>query len=409
MKPPSRNGWQAALSIIERLRANGHTALLAGGCVRDRLLGITAKDYDVVTDATPKRVHALFPQAQRVGAQFGVMLVHTHGHAIEVATFRSDGPYSDGRHPDEVRFGNETEDAQRRDFTINGLFLDPVNDRIIDHVGGRKDLESRIVRTIGDPELRFAEDHLRMLRAIRFAARLGFAIESHTLAAIKRLASRLAVISPERVAQELEAILTAPSRATGWRLMVETGLRSYLDPDWLPDDREDDLAMRRFAVLPADCISPFLALATAMALREPAEARTTCSALRFSNRLTDGVCWLVSRLHTMRSASAMELADLKMMMAHGRWDDLLELFGADLISAGESSEPLEHVRRRAEAVPQECVAPPPLITGDDLHKLGLAPGPKFGELLNLAYRTQLNEQIATRDEAIELVRSRMGE
>ncbi|MCH7994391.1 MAG: CCA tRNA nucleotidyltransferase, partial [Planctomycetes bacterium] len=205
MSAAHKDARLAALRILEKLRARGHTALLAGGCVRDMLLSIPPKDYDVATDATPKRVVRIFPRSRTVGAKFGVVLVRQYGHDIEVATFRSDGTYSDGRHPDTVVFGTDVEDARRRDFTINGLFFDPIEERVIDHVDGRRDLEAGVIRTIGEPEARFAEDHLRMLRAIRFAARLGFVIEPRTMAAIKCLAQRLGDISTERVWLELEA------------------------------------------------------------------------------------------------------------------------------------------------------------------------------------------------------------
>ncbi|MBU0718712.1 MAG: CCA tRNA nucleotidyltransferase, partial [Planctomycetes bacterium] len=185
MTTQRHTAWDAALQIIKRLRAEGHTALLAGGCVRDRLLAQTPKDFDIVTDAPPERVKEIFPRARKVGAKFGVMLIRKYGFDTEVATFRSDGTYSNGRHPDQVTFSSDIEDAQRRDFTINGLFHDPIEDLVIDYVGGRADLEARILRTIGNPEQRFGEDHLRMLRAVRFASRLGFEIEPTTMAAIR--------------------------------------------------------------------------------------------------------------------------------------------------------------------------------------------------------------------------------
>ena len=406
MKLRPKDAWVAALEIMDRLRAEGHVALLAGGCVRDRLLGAEPKDYDVVTDATPRRVHQLFPRAREVGAQFGVMLVRKYGHSIEVATFRADGPYSDGRHPDQVRFGSELEDARRRDFTINGLFLDPLGDRVIDHVGGRADLEAGIVRTIGDPDERFAEDHLRMLRAVRFAARLSFTVEPKTLAAIRRLGPYLSAISPERIAQELEAILTAPSRATGWNLLVDTGLRRHLNARWPADEPEDDLAGRRLAALPPVPIGTALAFGGALAAHAVTEVRELCMALRCSNRVSDAVVWLVSHLPTVRAPGApgMELADLKMMMAHEHWDDLRQLLCADLTARGNSLVTFERICARADAVPGEEIAPRPLVTGEDLHAMGIPQGPRFGVLLGAAYREQLNNVVRTRDQALELIR-----
>jgi poly(A) polymerase len=216
MKTPNDDaGYKAALHVMDTLRGAGHQALLAGGCVRDLLLSRTPKDYDVATDAPPGRVLEFFPKARAVGAKFGVILVRKFGRDVEVATFRTEGPYSDGRRPDHVAFGSAEEDARRRDFTINGLFFDPAGQRVIDYVGGQDDLRRRILRTIGDPSERFAEDHLRMLRAVRLAARLEFTLEAQTRTEISRAAPLLSGISPERIWMELEQILTAPSRTAG--------------------------------------------------------------------------------------------------------------------------------------------------------------------------------------------------
>ena len=225
-----RDARAAALDIIATLRSAGHIALLAGGCVRDLLLNRTPKDYDVVTDATPRRVKELFPRARQVGAKFGVMLVRRYRHDVEVATFRADGTYSDGRHPDQVTFGTEQEDAARRDFTVNGMFCDPAEERIIDHVGGREDLEAGVIRTIGVPAERFAEDHLRMLRAVRFASTLGFELAPETLAAIRQHAPKLELISAERIWQELVQILVGSARARGWTLLLDVRTATPPEP-----------------------------------------------------------------------------------------------------------------------------------------------------------------------------------
>ena len=281
--------WHAALDTIKKLRAEGHVALLAGGCVRDRLLNRTPKDFDVATDATPERVKQFFPRARQVGAKFGVMLVRKFGHEIEVATFRTDATYSDGRHPDAVTFGSDVEDARRRDFTINGLFYDPIDDRVIDYVSGRADLEAGIIRTIGDPDRRFAEDHLRMLRAVRFAARFGFQIEPATANAIARHAARLETISAERVWQELEMILTDPGRVCGWSLLLDTSLREHLTPAW-PQERDDDAVVgARLAALPSQQIDASLAMAAALCTHPAKQAASVCRAMRLSNRLSKAV------------------------------------------------------------------------------------------------------------------------
>ena len=399
MNPKPHTAGQAALQIVKKLRSNGHLALLAGGCVRDMLLDRTPKDYDVATDASPSRVQELFPKARLVGAKFGVVLVRKTGSDIEVATFRSDGPYSDGRHPDAVTFGTEIEDASRRDFTINGLFLDPLDDRVIDYVGGRDDLTAGVIRTIGDPDHRFSEDHLRMLRAIRLAARLGFTIEPQTANAIERLAPKLKAISPERIWQELEEIFTAPSRSAGWSLLVQLGLCDHLVGGLRFDRGPDSAIQRRLTALPASPIDPALALAALLCDGGVDDAKDVCRALRLSNRLTQAVVWLVRSLPMLRTESDLELADLKILMAEPNWPQLVELLRVDLIATAAYLAPYESVCRRAEAIDSADVAPPPLLSGDDLAAMGMPPGPRFGEILKTIYRAQLNTKITTRDEA----------
>jgi poly(A) polymerase len=402
-----RDAWQAAIETIRKLRAEGHIALLAGGCVRDRLLNRVPKDYDIVTDAVPARVHEIFPRARKVGAKFGVMLVRRFGHDIEVATFRADGPYTDGRHPNNITFGSDIEDARRRDFTINGLFLDPIDDRIIDYINGRADLEAGIVRTSGDPDRRFTEDHLRMLRAIRFAARLGFTIASATADSIKRHARHLATISTERVWIELEMILTDPTRSRGWSLLVETGLRDHLSPAWPRLPESDSMVAARYAALPAHPIAASLALAVALHGLKPDEAARVCQVLRLSNELRKAVVWLIDSLPTVRDDQGLDLADLKLLMAEGAWPELLELLRADLIATGMSQGPFERLTARAASIPPERVTPPPLVTGDTLAELGMEPGPRMGEILKAVYREQLNERITTPEQAKTMARRLM--
>lgn len=406
MTTSRRDAWQAALQIITALRTQGHVALLAGGCVRDRLLNRVPKDYDVATDATPDRVREIFPRARSVGAKFGVILVHKYGHNIEVATFRTDGPYSDGRHPESVTFGTEFDDARRRDFTINGLFYDPIGERVIDHVSGRDDLDHGIIRTIGDPEERFAEDHLRMLRAVRFATRLGFEIEPQTAGAIKRLAQDLKTISPERVWQELEQVLADPEREKGWALLLETGLRKHLSAHWAQVD-SDDLVQDRLAALPGRMIDAGLGLAALFAGASKAAVTKSCDALRLSNRMARRVGWLVAWLESAREEHALELADLKLLMANVGWPQLLDLLQADLSATGGDPGAWVRLRNRASSIDAEDVAPPPLLTGDDLSTMGMSPGPRMGELLEALYRAQLNDQIRSRDAATTMAREWM--
>lgn len=401
-----KDAEQAALQVLRKLRADDHAALLAGGCVRDRLLGRKPKDFDVATDATPEQVSRIFPRARKVGAKFGVMLVHRCGCDVEVATFRTDGPYSDGRRPDHVVFGSEIEDAKRRDFTINGLFYDPQSDRIIDHVGGRDDLDRRIVRTIGEPDQRFTEDHLRMLRAVRFATRLGFDIDPQTSEAIIRLADQLCVISPERVWLELEEILVGPHRARGWSLLVALGLRKHLATHW-PQVDSDALVERRFAALGAKPISAALGLAAIWRGAAPSDVDDACEALRLSNDLSRRVGWLVSTLDTARDEAAIDLAGVKQMMANPCWADLLVFLRADLAAIETDASPAERLGERAWAIADEDIAPAALVTGDDLCEMGMTPGPKMGELLDALYHAQLNEEISTREEAMAMAEARL--
>ncbi|RME37512.1 MAG: CCA tRNA nucleotidyltransferase [Planctomycetota bacterium] len=397
--------WEAALRCMKKLRKAGFTALLAGGCVRDRLLNRIPKDYDVVTDAHPEQVRAIFPRARLVGAKFGVVIVRSRGHEIEVATFRADAAYSDGRRPDAVRFGTAEEDARRRDFTINGLFYDPFEDRLIDYVGGRADLQAGVIRTIGDPRERFAEDHLRMLRAVRFAARLGFHIEHRTWRAIEQLASHLARISAERIWMELALILTDPSRARGWELILDSGLRRYLAEPWTLQEGERETGVRRLAALPPRPVSEPLGLSAALGIRPTRETEAVARALRLSNELRRDTSWLVRSLPRALEPASLELADLKELRAHPRWDDLLELTRAELEARGTATGAYEELRRRAGEIPADRLCPPPLLTGDDLCAMGWKPGPALGEVLRALYRAQLNETIRTREEAVRLAES----
>jgi len=408
MNRPSGSAWDAAIDTIRRLRANGHVALLAGGCVRDMLLGQTPKDYDVATDATPQRVDELFPRSRMVGAKFGVVLVRRRRHDIEVATFRSDGVYSDGRRPDDVRFGTDLEDAKRRDFTINGLFYDPIDDRVIDHVGGQADLNRRVLRTIGDPEQRFAEDHLRMLRAVRFAARLGFPIDPATTASIVRLADKLRLISAERIWSEFAQIITAPTRDVGWALLVETGLVQWLAPTWRVRDDAVSGIGRRLAALPPTTIGAPLALAALLVGDNGETVRSICKGLRLSNRDADAVVWLLTMLPVVADADRLEQADLKLAMLNDRWSDLLELLRATRVAANERTDPYDALVRRSAAVDPATLSPVPLLDGDELLGMGMSPGPALGRVFDAVYRAQLNETIASKADAVALAQECMA-
>jgi|CXWL01.1.fsa_nt_gi poly(A) polymerase len=402
MNAPRRSAWDATLSVMDSLRAAGHVALLAGGCVRDRLLGRVPNDYDVATNARPERVRELFPKARWVGAKFGVVLVHRFGHDIEVATFRSDGTYSDGRRPDEVTFGDDREDALRRDFTVNGLFYDPFADQVIDYVAGQADLQARVIRTIGDPGIRFAEDHLRMLRAVRLSARLGFPIEPQTAAAITRLSANLRAISPERIWMELEQVLTEPTRSEGWRLLNALELRANLSSEWPMELKADSLAEKRLNALALETVDAGLALAAALPDAPIPRMEAICRSFRLSNHLTEQVLWLKGNLEAVHRAARLELADLKPLRASPYWPLLLELLRTDLIAKGGDIRTYRQAKSRGDSISQQDAAPPPLVTGDDLLALGFHANPALGEILRAVYRAQLNETIRSHEQGIAL-------
>lgn len=390
----------AALAVTRRLRDNGHEALWAGGCVRDMLLNLEPTDIDVATNAHPERIVELFRRTRQVGAQFGVVLVKQGLHWIEVATFRSDVNYADGRRPERVVFTTAEQDAQRRDFTINGLFYDPIERRTIDYVGGQRDLAGRIVRAIGDPAQRFAEDHLRMLRAARFATRFGFEIEPATAAAIREHAARLTRISSERIREELEKMLVRSSRAPALRQIAELGLLPYLwtDARW----SEDQLAraIRALDALPeqADFV---LALAAMLLDLSPREARRVARDLRCSNEETSALAWLIEQVDALEHAEVLCLPEFKRLVASPRFDDLLALHAAVCDARGLAKDANLAARRRREAIPPDQITPPPFVTGDDLIALGQEPGPLFGNLLETLYDEQLDERLTSREQALD--------
>jgi len=392
---------QAAERIVATLRDAGHVAYFAGGCVRDALMGVEPKDFDVATDATPDQVSRLFRRTKKVGAKFGVVMVRLEGHELEVATFRSEGDYPDHRHPEHVQFTNAQADANRRDFTINGMFFDPVANRVIDDVGGQADLQARIIRAIGNPAERIEEDHLRMLRAVRFASRLGFTIEPGTFEAIRCQAAGIQAISAERIRMELEQILADSNRERGWRLLHALGLSAFLVEGLTFSDDDVDQAARRLAALPAKVSFP-LALATVLHARPEPPARAVCIALRMSTAETDFVTWLLQKLPQARAADHLELADVKQLCADPRFEALVALLRAEADAAGQAPTAADTLARRADAIAAPDVSPAPLVSGDDLLARGVPPGRRLGRILETVFRAQLNEQIANRDEALAM-------
>jgi poly(A) polymerase len=414
--------------VLKRLREAGHVAYFAGGCVRDELLGIAPKDYDVATDAPPHRVRELFNNTQAVGAAFGVILVRQDKSVVEVATFRSDGAYLDGRRPSEIHFTNAEEDAKRRDFTINGLFLDPVENRVIDFVGGQEDLKAKILRAIGDPNQRFEEDHLRLLRAIRFAARFDLAIDDGTRDAIRSHTPKLARISPERIAEELRAMLPPPSRNRAWALIhdfeLDAVLFRFLKLPWLPPHSET--RGRRDTVLfdkvaPGQTAAFGFALAAAvleyaarglshlggwMMLHEQLTVRQIVralrQALRISNEEADVVEGTLYGLEALLAPTVPTEAALKRFLARPT-----AAFSRFLLDALPLSDPLiadrrENIGQLLRQYEKIDFAPQPLITGDDLTAAGLSPGKLFKRILDEVYDTQLEDRVKTKDEAMKL-------
>jgi tRNA nucleotidyltransferase/poly(A) polymerase len=382
-----------ATDVVRTLRAAGFEALFAGGCVRDQLLGREPDDYDVATTARPDQVQHLFRRSVAVGAAFGVIeVLGPKPISIEVATFRSDGPYSDGRHPDSVRFTTARDDALRRDFTINGMFFDPLADRVIDYVGGERDLGGRIVRAIGEPAQRFREDRLRLLRAVRFAARLNFAIEPDTWAAIRAMAAEVTGVSAERVAEELRKLLTHPNRAMGARLLAESGLLHAILPEVAAGSAD---VLERLG----DSASFELAFA---ALWGPAGARTFTAAaerLRLANVERQRIRWLVGNREALVRPAELPPHVLKPILAHAGIHELLALH-----SATGHDGAVRFVRDRLREWPAEALDPPPLVTGDDLKALGLTPGPRFKTILDAVRNAQLDGEVATGAGGLALAR-----
>ncbi len=402
--PPLPPDAAPALTVAAHLASQGHVAYLAGGCVRDLLLGSEPHDFDVATNALPARVQSLFTSTREVGAQFGVVLVRSGGRWIEVATFRSDGTYSDGRRPDSVSFGNACQDAARRDFTINGMFLDPRSGQVIDYVGGAADLGRRVVRAIGDPRSRFDEDHLRLIRAVRFAARLGFELDPGTRAAMSASAGKLARVAAERVRDELERILSHASRARGVELLGECGLLAHL---WTGADRlaaDAVEAGRRLARLPeAAGFEP--ALACLLEGWPPGEVDRVCRRLTCSNEQRENVTWLVQHAGDLDEPARPALAALKRLMAHPAFAALVELARGRHAGMTDGAARGDQLALRIAAIPAHAVQPPPWVTGDDLIAAGVEPGPVFRRVLDALYTRQLDETLTSREAALEAMRA----
>jgi tRNA nucleotidyltransferase/poly(A) polymerase len=386
---------QAAIKIVKQLHANGFQALLAGGCVRDMLLRRTAKDYDVATNAQPKDVIKLFSRTLKVGAKFGVVIVLLGDRQVEVATFRTEADYSDGRHPAKVSFTTAAQDAARRDFTINGMFYDPIKKQVVDYVNGRADLKKKLLRTIGDPNERFSEDYLRMLRAVRFATQLGFKIEPETFTAIRSNAEGLHRISGERIAAELEAILVNPCRRTGVALLSQIGLTKMIFPALAPSQIR--LAIAVLTNLPAKVDFP-LGLAALFTDCQTDAALQSLHVLKLSRNQTKHVKFLLNNRDKLLN-DKMSLAELKMTLAGPYFDDLYEFQNAIQKARGRTTKQLKNLKKRIKAIGDQELRPKPLLNGHDLIQLGAVPGPALGQLTRELYIAQLEGQLQTKAQA----------
>jgi putative nucleotidyltransferase with HDIG domain len=427
---------EQARALAKILTSAGHTAYFAGGCVRDKLLGVDPKDYDIATSATPHQVLALFPGSNEVGAHFGVVIVKHEGQHVEIATFRTDGSYGDGRRPDSVTFSTPDEDAHRRDFTINGLFENPITGEVIDHVGGLPDLNARVIRAIGTPAHRFQEDALRLLRAVRFSTTLGFPIEPVTLAAIKANAYLLDKISPERIRDEFAKIITSPNRRRGLELLVASHLIEHFIPEVLPLmgceqpplwHPEGDVYVHTCIMLEMLEADAPLALCLAVLLHDIAKpptqttdpdgrirfnghdtmgaemAEVILTRLKYPNAVIRDVVHMVSRHMQFMNVQQMRKAKLKRFMSEPTFEFEMELHRVDCASSNGFTDNYEFLNEKSEEFASEPLIPPPLITGKDLIEKGLKPGPRFKEILEEIQTEQLENRLSTREEALDFL------
>ena len=426
-----------ARTIVRKLRGAGHVAYYAGGSVRDLLRGQVPKDIDVATDARPEAVQKMFSRTYAVGAHFGVIVVLEEGFQFEVATFRSDGIYLDGRRPTEVHFATAAEDAARRDFTINGMFFDPEANEVIDFVGGRADLQAHLIRAIGDPGQRFAEDRLRMLRAVRFATVLGFEVEPSTWGAVVAHAPSIDEISAERIREELVRIFMSPQRVRGWDLLDASGLMRVIlpeleamkgceqPPQFHPEGDVFKHTRIMLDLLPQEASLPLVFSALFHDIGKPPTSsvdengrirfnghdrvgaemtEAVMQRLRFSRAEMDATVEAVRQHMVFKDVPNMRVAKLKRFMARPTFADELELHRVDCESSHGMMDNYDFLRQKREEFANEPIIPPPLVRGGDLLALGLKPGPKIGEILEALETRQLEGALRDREEALEWVK-----
>ena len=421
--------------IVQRLRQEGYKAFFAGGCVRDMLLNKSPQDYDIATSARPEDLQRIFPQTIPVGAQFGVILVLIDGQPFEVASFRHDGPYLDGRRPSHVRYGSLEEDILRRDFTINGMVYDPIEDRVIDLVDGRRDLERRLVRAIGNAQARFEEDRLRIIRAVRFAASLDFEIDAATFDAIKKFAGTITQIAWERIGDEVTRILTQGGARRGFELLDTSGLLQILLPEVVslkgtPQSPEyhpegDVFAHTMLLLSHLDAPSETLAyggllhdIAKPVCFRRDAErvtfyghtekgaamAEEILRRLKRSRAVGERVAYLVRNHLRHVQAPQMRLSTLKRFLREDGIEELLELTRLDALASNGDLQYYQFCKTRLAALAEKEIRPAPLVRGDDLIGLGFTPGPVFAEILRQVEDRQLGGELQNREAAIEWIR-----
>lgn len=406
-----------AEQIVQRLTDAGYTALWAGGCVRDLLTGREPKDYDVATSARPEQVREVFGKRRtlNVGESFGVIVVIGPKSAgqVEVATFRTDGCYVDGRRPESVVFSSPLEDAQRRDFTINGMFYDPLKKQVLDYVRGEQDLAAGILRAIGDPQARMEEDKLRMLRAVRFASTFEFELEQNTADAVRGMADQISVVSAERIAQELRRMLVDPHRHQAVKLCHEVGLLLQVLPELAPvvsSARHWDRLLNGLRLLVDPAFPLVLALlfessilASGATSKAGVEAAVAAGRrLKLSNQEIDAATWLLKHRCSLDNASSLPLSQLKRILAQKLAPDLIALIRIRALVAGEQPDDAIFCDDFLRSTPREVIDPLPLVSGNDLIKAGLHPGPRFKEILDQVRDAQLNLQISTSSEAMKL-------
>jgi len=389
----------SAIDIIRELRKRGHEAYLVGGCVRDMVMGIEPADYDIATSARPEEIVKIFPRTESIGAQFGVILVIYRGHPFEVATFRSDEAYVDGRRPTGVVFTDVQQDVLRRDFTINGLLYDPLDQRVIDYVEGQSDIQAKLVRAIGDPRARFEEDKLRILRAVRFGARLGYEIEPATWEAVRAMAPGIHQVSRERIREELSRILTEGQAARGFRLLDESGLRREI----LPELEWTGHIERSLGFVKKGAEVDF-AMGVLLHHTPVASVQKIVDRLKFSRAEMQHIISLVENLPPFSEVRQMSLAKLKRFFRLNRFEDHVELAQIHSAAEGEDSGDAQYVRRKRAEWTEEDIFPQPFVTGDDLIAMGFVPGPLFKNILTRVEDEQLDGRLTDRTQALDFVR-----